>query len=217
MGTLNAIISRLNKQPTNYDGAPLRSTNFASVAVAQTESPYLEATRNGKRMHGGTQILANGIAPVAAIPTTTATLGLYNNDVNSNGLSLIIDWVNFYLASGTPAAGATLFVAVAKPTTAPTVNATGYSSGPLSGTANGSKSLWATALTLPAGVVWSALTSTLQPAAANIGQGDSPLDLGGRIVIPPGYALGMALLSGAGTTPIYGISAQWAELELDLA
>ena len=217
MGMLNALIARMNKQPTNYDGAPLRSTNFASLAVAQTEPPYLETTRNGRRFHGGTQIIANGIAPVAAIPTTTATLGVYNNDINNNGLSLVFDWLNVFLGSGTPAAGLTVLAAVAKPTAALTVNATGYNSAALSGTANGSKALWGTAMTLPASTVWSALTSTMQLAAANVGQGDNFLDLGGRIVIPPTYCLALAILSGTGTTPLYGVSMQWAEVELDLA
>lgn len=214
---VDGIITRLFKQPNNIDGATIRATNYASASTAQVESPYLELTRSGRRMHGGTQIIANGIAPVAAIPTTTATLALYNNDTNNNGLALSIDWLNVFLASGTPAAGLTVFAAVAKPTTAPSANATGYGSAALSGTASGSKALWGAGLTLPAGTVWSALTSTLQPAAANVGQGDNFLDLGGRIVIPPAYCLALAILSGAGSTPLYGVSAQWAELELDLA
>ena len=214
---VGGIITRLFKQPSNIGEVSLRMTNNASASVAQVEAPYLELTRSGRRMHGGTQIIANGIAPVAAIPTTAATLALYNNDTNNNGLSLCLDWLNVFLGSGTPAAGLSLFAAVAKPTTAPTANATGYNSGPLSGTASGSKALWATGLTLPATAVWSALTSTLQSGTANVGMGDNFLDLGGRIVIPPSYCLALAILSGAGVTPLYGVSAQWAELELDLA
>ena len=214
---IDAILTRLFKQPNNVDGVTLRGTNYASLAVAQLEPPYLELTRSGRRMHGGTQIIANGIAPVAAIPTTTATLALYNNDTNNNGLSLCIDWLNVFLGSGTPAAGLSLFAAVAKPTTIPTANATGYNSAALSGTAYGFKALWATAVPLPAGTVWSALTSTLQSGTANVGMGDNFLDLGGRIVIPPSYCLALAILSGAGVAPLYGVSAQWAELELDLA
>lgn len=216
MNVLKVVISRIQRLGNNLDGSPLRGTPVGSLAVAQAEAPYVDMTRSGRRFHGGCQIIANGIAPVAAIPTVTATLGLYNNDNGSQGLSLLPDWLQLLLGSGTPAAGLTLYHAVFKPTNPPSANATGYGSSPLSGTARGSKGIWATALTAPAGINWSALFSTFQLAAANIGQGDNPIDLGGRIVIPPGYCWGFGILSGAGTTPLYGISSQWGEVELDL-
>lgn len=213
---LSGILGRFSRQGNNAAGAPIRLTGIQSLSIAQTEAPYLEMARAGRRMHGGTQILANGIAPVQAIPTTAATLALYNNDTNNNGLSLVVDWLNVFLGSGTSAAGLSVFAAIAKPTTAPTVNATGYGTSPMSGTSRGPKALWATGLTLPAGVNWSALVSTLNSASANVGQGDNFIDLGGRLIVPPGYALAIGLLAGAGTTPLFGVSAQWAEVELDL-
>lgn len=210
------IISRIMPQSNNLDGVPVRLTRLSSLAVAQTEAPYSEKTRSGRRFAGGTQIIANGIAPVQAIPTTTATLGLFNSDTAGAGLSLSIDWLNVFLGSGTPAAGLTLFAAVAKPTSPPSANPTGYGTSSLSGSARGSKAIWGSALTIPAGVNWAAIASTLQLAAANAGQGDNFVDLGGRLIVPPGFALCLALLSGAGTTPLYGVSAQWSEVELDL-
>lgn len=213
---MSGIVSRFTKQGNSNNGAPVRLTDVESLAVAQTEPPYLEMSRAGRRFHGGTQIIANGIAPVQAIPTTTATLALYNSDTAGAGLSLSLDWLNVFLGSGTPAAGLTLFATVAKPTTVPSANPTGYGTSSLSGSARGPKAIWATALTIPAGVNWAALSSTFQLAAANVGQGDNPLDLGGRMIVPPGFALCLALLSGAGTTPLYGVSAQWSEVELDL-
>lgn len=217
MALFQGIITRIFKQGNNAEGVPFRATNLSSLSVAQIEAPYLEATRSGRRMHGGLQLLSSGIAPVAAIPTTLSQLVLFNNDTNSNGLALCLDWLNMFLASGTPAAGATIMVTVARPVVPPTQNATNYASVALSGTANGSKALWAINLSMPTGTVWTALSSSLQPAAANLGQGDNPIDLGGRIVIPPGYGLGIAILSGAGTTPLYAVHAQWSEFELDLA
>lgn len=214
---LGGLVTRIFKSPNNTDGVPFRATPLSSISVAQIEPPYFELTRSGQRFHGGTQVIANGIAPVQAIPTVTATLALFNNDANANGLALVLDWLNVLLGAGTSAAGLSVYVTVARPTTAPTANATGYSTGALSGTSRASKGLWASALTFPAGVTWSALTSTLQPAAANAGQGDTPLDLGGRIVVPPNYALGIAVLSGVGTAPLYSVSAQWSEIETDLA
>jgi hypothetical protein len=211
------IIARLLKQPTNTDGVPVRLSNYASMSVAQVESPYLELTRMARRFHGGLQILANAIAPVQVIPTTTAALALYNNDTRGNGMSICLDWLNTFLASGTPAAGKTIMIAIGKPTTPPTVNATGYGIGSLNASLQGSVGILTTGLTFPAGVQWTALDADFQPAGANVGQGDNPLDLGGRIIIPPGFALGIAVLSGAGTSPLYGVSLQWGELELDLA
>jgi hypothetical protein len=213
---LNGLITRIFKSPNNSDGVPFRASPMSSIAVALTEPPYFELTRHGQRFHGGTQLLANAVAPVQVIPTTVATLALYNTDTNGNGLALVPDWLNVYLASGTPAAGLSVMLAVGKPTTAPTANATGYASGPLSGTGRSSRALWGAAVPFPAGVVWSAPVSTFQPAAANVGQGDNYIDLGGRIVIPPGYALGIAVLSGVGTTPLFAVNAQWSEVETDL-
>lgn len=213
---LSGLISRFQRQGNNLDGAPIRLTGIASLAVAQVEPPYLEAARAGRRMHGGAQTLAAGVAPVQAIPTTTAAVALYNADTAGNGLSLVVDWLNVFLASGTPAAGLSILATIAKPATPPATNAANYATGSLSNASRTSKAIWSTALVLAGAPVWSALTSTLQPAAANAGQGDSPLDLGGRLIVPPGFALGLSVLSGVGTTPLYGFSAQWAELEIDV-
>lgn len=215
----SGLITRLMKQSTNMDGVPVRLSNYASLAVAQVESPYQESTRSGRRFHGGVQVLANGVAPVQAIPTTTAAVALFNSDTNNNGLALVVDWANIFLASGTSAAGATVLVAVGKPSsgTAPVASASNYSIGTLSGTAQGSKALFGIGTVFATTPVWSAVASTSQVAGANVGQGDNCLDLGGRIVVPPGYMLGISILSGAGTTPLYGVSLQWAEHELDLA
>ena len=213
---VGGLITRIFKSGNNNDGVPFRATPLSSQSVAQTEAPYFELSRSGKRFHGGTQTITNGIAPVQVLPTTTATLALYNNDSNGNGLALVLDWLNVFLGSGVPAAGLTVMFSVAKPITPPTTNTTGHSSGALSGTANGSKALWGAALTIPANAAWSALVSTFQPAAANVGQGDNYIDLAGRIVIPPGYALCLAVFSGLGTLPLYCVSAQWSEIETDL-
>lgn len=193
----------------------LRLTGMESLAVANVEPLYSELARSGRRFAGGCQVIANGIAPVSAIPTTTATLALYNS-ASDGGASICVDRVGFCLGSGTAAAGATLWLAVSngKPT-APSA-ASNYSSTPLglSG-ASSSVARWATALTIPSGSAWFQALSTFQLAAANVGQGDAGATLQG-VLIPPGYALGIAILSGAGTTPLYSVSAMWAEVELDL-
>jgi hypothetical protein len=211
---LKGIVRALQKVTA---GAPrvFRMTEWESQAIAQVEDPKLELSRAGRRFYGGNSIIANGIAPVAAIPTTTATLELYNS-ADAGGVSLVIDRIGFWLGSGTAAAGATLFAAVSPSViaTAATANATGYATGSASGSTRASKAFWATAATFPAGTVWTQVTSTFQLAAANVGQGDSYVEFSGALVVRPKHALGFAILSGAGTSPLYGISASWAEMPL---
>jgi hypothetical protein len=193
----------------------LRLTNLESLAVAQVEPEFTEIAKRGSRYAGGCQVIASGIAPVTAIPTTTATLALYNTD-GDTGMTISVDQLSFCLGSGTPTAGATLLVSVSngKVATAPSA-ASNYSSQSLTKTGNVSVARWATGVTIPASSAWFQATTSLQLAAANVGQGDSVANLKG-ILIPPGYALGIAILSGTGTTPLYSVTAMWSELELDL-
>lgn len=218
------LITTLIGRVSRYMGiasnsTPLRQTNFLSLAVAQMEGYNTEAARAGRRFYGGTTIIANGIAPVAAIPTVTATLALYNADPVK---CLCIDRVNVNLLSGTAAAGLTLYVAVSPlPIAAPpVVMGTGYGVSSASGSKLGSNAMFTTALTMPAPaggtLAWQALLTTLQPAGANVGQGDVWCELAGGIVIPPLRALGMGILSGTGTSPLYGVSLGWSEFELDV-
>jgi hypothetical protein len=34
-------------------------------------------------------------------------------------------------------------------------------------------------------------------------------------MVPPGHALGIAILSGTGTAPLYSVYARWRELDVD--
>jgi hypothetical protein len=199
--------------------APTRLTQYESLSCSNLEDFKAESARAGMRFHGGCQIIANGIAPVAAIPTTTATLALFNPA--TSGKTLGVHKINFWLGSGTPAAGATLFgtVSPAAPATPVTAMATGYGVGSSSGGSRLSKTLWGTAVTLPtspsapSAPAWFALSSSLQVAAANVGQGDGVVELESGLLVPPGFCMGFAILSGAGTTPLYGISATWSEYD----
>lgn len=213
-----ALIQRIVKNGNNGLGVTLRGTPLLSLSTAQTEAPYFEMTRHGRRFHGGSNTGAAGLAPLGAIPTLTPSISLYNADTSGNGLSLSLDWLNIFLLSGVPAAGLTVWLSVFKPTPAslPSASTAGYLTGATSGSAIGSKAIWNTGPVAAANPGWSSVLSTLQPAAANIFQGDNPVDLGGRFAVPPGQALGIAITSGAGTTPLYGLSAAWSEIETDL-
>lgn len=215
-GFLMSLLTGRAMKGTNNNQQGVRGTCQGSVAVAQFEPTLAELARAGLRFGGGCQVIANGIAPVSAIPTTTATLALFNGEADG-GRSYLIHRVHFCLGSGTPAAGATLFGAVSgKKITAPSA-ASNYSTGSLSRGGKTSKAVWATAQTFDASTVWLPLFSTQQLAAANVGQGDGNGYLTeGGILVPPGYAFGLAILSGAGTSPLYAVGMEWTELELDL-
>lgn len=200
----------------------LRLTQLESQAIAQVEDARSELGRAGRRFGGGCQIIANGIAPVAAIPTTTATLALYNNE-EAGGMVYFVRRISApWVGSGTPAAGATVFACISPSRIAspPTVMVTGYGAASLSGSTRRTKALFATAVTLPstpAAPAWIQIHSSLQLAAANVGEGDGiGTEFDGELVVPPGYALGLAILSGAGTTPLYGLSVTWAEKQVTL-
>ena len=194
----------------------VRLTGIESLATALVEPVCFELSRAGRRFIGGTQIIANGIAPVAAIPTTTATLALYNAE-QAGGRALAIEQLGFFLGSGTPAAGATLLACVSPRAivTAPTGMATGYGVQSASGS-GASRALWATAVAIPTTAAWFQVASTQQLAAVNVGQGDNVVTLDGKLVVPPGFALGLAILSGAGTAPLYGVSCVHSEVDAEL-
>lgn len=189
----------------------IAQTAMGALRVAQLGLPNLEDALAGFRFGGGCQVIAEGIAPVSAIPTTTATLALFNP--LTSGRVLVVDWLSFFLGSGTAAAGATLLACSSgQVATAPSA-ATSYESANLAGRSGSSVAVWGKALTIPDGT-WLGVQSTFQLAAANVGQGDGRANLGGAFIIGPGKALGLAVLSGAGTSPLYQISASWLELPL---
>lgn len=219
---LTGEVSRIARHSVGVE-THARMSVLESLAVTQVEPPRAEVSASGRRFAGGTSIISNGIAPVTAIPTTTATLALFNLAQQGSGsVALVIERLGFFLGSGTPTAGATMLACVSPRPIAspPTAMATGYALSSLSGTQTRlSKALWTTAVTLPTtptSPAWFQVTSTFQLAAANVGQGDIVSDFEGAIIVPPGHALGLAILSGTGTTPLYGVSAMWSELELEV-
>lgn len=207
------LVGRAAPSANNTEQA-LRGTFNGSLAVGQYEPPKAELSAAGRRFAGGCQVIASGIAPVTAVPTTTATLALFNGEADG-GANLIVERVGFCLGSGTPTAGATLFLCVTstKVATVPTM-AANYALQNMSDGARATRALLATAVTV-ATSAWFAAGSSFQLAAANVGQGGDYYVGDGEIVIPPGYAMGIAILSGTGTTPLYIVSTVHSELTLD--
>lgn len=196
-----------------YGDRLARATMLGSLAAAQVEPAKAELARSGRRYAG---VIGNGAtfkAPVVAVPTTTATWCLYNG-YPDNGDWLFVDSLGFFLASGTVAVGGTLIVAVTNGpvATVPTAYASSVT-GSLNGgaTGSGTKALLANAVTIPASSVWHPVIGGDWAATTTIGLG-LVVQLHGGYAIPPKYGLAIDVLSGAGTTPLFGVSATWDEL-----
>jgi hypothetical protein len=171
---------------------------------------FAALAQKGKLFYGGHTV---GLAPVTAIPTTTATIALVNTN-GDGGESLIIKSVSSYLVSGTPTASGSILcgVSVGKIASLPTAHMTNTYSAPTRGKVAPSNAFFQ-ASTLPATAVWMQLQNATMLAAATVGQGPygAPADVNGAFIVPPGYAFHLAMFSGTGTTPLFGWSLVWGE------
>lgn len=193
-----------------------RFTGLQSVPIAQVESEFLEMTRAGRRFMG--IFSTTGIGTVQAVPTTTANWLLYNPDP---GRAYVIDQITAFFLSGTAGIGGTLVGIVSPITATLPAAATGAAVGNASAGGLNSKAVLAVTYTLPtpAGMVqWGILpgqqgqTTGVVPGLG----GNYTADVRGRLIVPPGKALGLALITAAGTAPLFVMGASWHEVELDL-
>ncbi len=202
----------------------VRQTDAGSLAIALMEPPYKEVARAGRKFicFPSSVTTLTGMGPVAAVPSTTCQFFLFNGDTT---LSYVIDYLDVVVMAGTSAQGASLIGIMSKPTaTAPTAGAY-HSIVPANpGSARGSRSIIAEAYVIPtvdttgknSWPAWTFLMSG-QLLAATVGGADaSDSYKDGRLIIPPGWGLGLSTFSGAGTTPKFGLHAEWTELQLDL-
>lgn len=190
----------------------LRLTHHESVAIAQYEPEAFEASRAGLRFWGGAGTGATGRAPTATMPTTAAQWMLWNGEPGG-GAAYAIEMVSIFQLSGTAAIGGVILAGLTKIAIAQPTAATGYFTGNMSASSKGSKAQWADAQTLTAAqqCVWVAIAANGNPATTTNG-GQTQADLNGAVVVPPGYALCLHYLSGAGTTPLFLASAAWCEI-----
>jgi len=199
--------------------AAARLTGHLSLAVGQVEAEFAEMTRAGRRF--ATIWSTSGAATSTAYPTTTAPWVLYNADVNK---SLIIDQVGAFILSGTPGAGLTLLgivTAIAANAAVPAA-ATGATITNLSAGGQYSKAVPAGSTTIPAQLGQSQQWVVIpgQQGQCNVGTATASIggiftaDVRGRLIVPPGKALGVATFGTTGGTFIP--FASWYEAEIDL-
>jgi hypothetical protein len=216
---VKGLVGRWGALLGNNNEAELALTSQGSLAIAQREPLYSEASRSGARFIASMNTLT-GIAPVQAWPTTAAAHYIYNGDPIK---TYVIDYLGFTCLAGTPASGGSLLGLIIKPTgTLPTMG--GYNVVNASGSGNASRAVIATGYTIPAIAAavtpwsgWVILNTANLAAAAYVGGGDASDNFkDGRLQIQPGYGLALTVLSGAGTTPLFGVHAEWLEAQLDM-
>lgn len=187
-----------------------------SLKVNQTLPPKFAMAAAG-RLYVASAGTHAGIAPVQAVPTTAAAWALYNgNATGIGGLSLLVYEANFWVVSGTTGVGASFFTGVS-----PTVQASAVAAVALSIVKSSSGSPRATAATLGVNVTlagtpaWMCRGGLPQLAAASQLGLSLPVNVKfeGGCLIPAGFAMGLTVLSPAGTTPLYGVSVEYAEVE----
>lgn len=181
-------------------------------------------TKPFKRFAIGAKTGVTGIAPVQAIPDTAAQwaiINVANVDANAGNPAfsdtVFIEEIGAYLTSGTPGLGGSLWGCIF---TAPITGSTDANVG-IVNVMGGSKTSSvvvksAVTISTPAHPFWFPLAETTQSIAAaafSTGYANSMMhrDKQGRLAIPPGSALGLAVIAPAGTSPLYAPFAQWTE------
>jgi len=196
--------------------ADARLTHLESLSVAQVESEGLELTRAGRRFHG--VFSTTGVAPVQAMPTTTAGFALYNPE---SVKSYVIDNISASVLSVTTGGVGGGFVAIVTPPTStlPTV-ATGAAVGSRSLGGLMSKAVLATGYTIPTpagNAQWGFVEMTSSPSGTQIAGGAGlTADGHGRLIVPPGKLLGLSIMAINTSAVLYIAGVTWHEVELDL-
>ena len=214
MNLVNLTYQGLTKYARS-DRLPFQGSGFGSLRMSKFEPDLLELCRSGRLYVASTSIATNGQASVQDVPTTTASFSLYNN---SAGKYLTPLRMGAFNSGGTTGAGFTLLAGVTPlPLATPAVaNGTGHTVGSLRGGTVGNLVFLATAVTVPTMAANFVAVGGIETAAdATVGCG-AVFDVAGMFIVPYGYSLAAAVLSGAGTSPKYGISVVFALLELDL-
>jgi hypothetical protein len=194
-----------------------RLTFLESLAMSQVEPEGYEMTRAGRRFRSAFNGSApTGIAPVQAMPTTAAQWVLWNGDLTK---SYVMTSVGVVLFSGTQGVGGTVLGTIFQ---APVQNGVAQQTGlaimNMSDSSISSKAVIKSGITItaPATPIWCPVAALPDAADTAGGQAGPISDMKGRLIIPPQKGLGIAVLSAAGTTPLFLPFFDWLEVESDL-
>lgn len=193
----------------------------ADIAVSKDRAMFIgnhlplgaEVNRRGDRFILGNSAAITGIAPVQALPTTAAQWAISNPD---NILSMFLEEVGMYLTAGTPGVGGTLLYCIFR---LPIAVGAQYAGTSISSNNPASNKL-SKAIVKASITITDAAAPNWYPVGTNFGSNVTAFaastylehrDLQGRIVIPPLYSLGLAVVAPAGTTPLFAPFMTWVE------
>jgi hypothetical protein len=203
---------RSGKNPTEH-----RLTHQESLAVGQVEPPGFEMTRASRRFflaYNGTA--PTGVVPVTAFPTTAAQWVVWNNDPIRTYFFTALGAIAF---SGTDAIGGVLLATVFQAPVQSGANATGLAVLNASNGGLTSKAIIKSSVTIsqPAVPSWAPVADTLLSAVATVPTAKiANRQVDGRVAVPPGQGLGLAVLGPTGTSVAYVPMAEWVEQETDM-
>lgn len=198
-----------------------RQGRYAEMLVSEVQGRYFYNTLNNRTFHTFSRavtIAATHNTPIAAA-TATPIVGIHNPIGNTK--AAVITRYNATTTSGTPAGGQFAFNAL-QTTTAPTTPGGNIFAGLLSAAASPQGSTMRpfnnVALTGMLPVVGNEVILLGGVSAIASGVQVNPVgeDLGGIIVVPPGFLLALMGGTGAGTTWIVNASLTWNEIDWPL-
>lgn len=194
-----------------------RFTHQESLAVAVVEPLGFELTRAARRFMLGNSAAITGIAPVQVLPTTAAQWVIWNDDPAQ---SYFLEELGVYLTAGTPGVGGILLGCLFRAPAQTGASVAGATVSSCSGAAAASRAIVKTGVTIttPAAPVWYPVAANPSPNVTAFASAVflEHRNLQGRIAVPPGYGLGLAVVAPAGTTPLYAPYGKWSELETDM-
>ena len=222
MAGSNYITGGANPMVKVADGTTtnVRLDNFAGLLTSQTLPQRYELSRSG-RIYVASSGAATAQASTATVPTTTAPFALWNGASGATGgggntgaISYAILGVGFWTFSGTFGIGTMMFGGVSSSAQAAAVSALSSSTvKSASGSTRTTAGVLGANITLAGTPSWMALGSAQTTgAAANLGQG-AFVKLDGEFIVPPGYCFGVACVTTQTSSPLFGASILYAEIE----
>ncbi len=181
--------------------------------IDQVTPQWTELARAGV-LYGANNGSALGLDNVIAIPTVTASYGLYNSHATKHLVVLKITAL-----TTTVTAGATFSLIAGLPATAQATAETKYANSlalPINTGQADPGGYLTDAVTLAATPLWQTL-ACFQGNSGLLG-GNATAWVDGMYVVPPAFCLGIDIMAsdGGGNTQLFDVDILWAEIDMEL-
>lgn len=196
----------------------LSQTGRGGLKTANVEPSLFALAEAGRIYSASTGVVADGVAPVQEIAEAGAFTGvaLYNGNTAASTLSLVIISVGAFLCSGTPDVHSTLMGGVGQSAAALATTA-GNTLKSTSGSARTTAATFKSSSTLATKQIGNAVLGCFETTAtAKVGAGLVAHIPWGMFVVPATYSFAAYVFAGAGTSPLYGFTIVYAEIEAAL-